>query len=157
MVSKAAEMLRRTSRDTLPLSVSLNRSLYRATNAISAVARPEARLKWIQGICFIQMCLKLISHHPLDHFAHERNIGNGPIIANFVRRQTRLLSYGPNECLLEDKGNLPSRKDPIIIAMAHSVVVGLAALISQARQGSREEVVARQRSSTLATVSGITG
>ena len=36
-------------------------------------------------------------------------------------------------------GTLPSRKDPFIIAVAHSVVIGLAALISQAGQGSREE------------------
>ena len=34
------------------------------------------------------------------------------------------------------------RKGLLIIAVAHSVDVGLAALISQARQGSREEVVA---------------
>ena len=37
---------------------------------------------------------------------------------------------------------LLSRKDPLIIAVAHSVVMGLAALISQAGQGSRDEVVA---------------
>ena len=58
---------------------------------------------------------------------------------------------------LRAEGNLPSRKDPLIITVAHFVVVGLAALISQAGQGSREEVVARQRSSALATVSGVTG
>ena len=52
---------------------------------------------------------------------------------------------------------LPSRRDPFIIAVAYSVVIGLAALISQAGQGSKEEVAARQRSSTLATKSGVTG
>ena len=54
-------------------------------------------------------------------------------------------------------GTLPSRKDPLIIAVAHSVVIGLAALISQAGQGSKEEVVPQQWSSTLATESGVTG
>ena len=58
---------------------------------------------------------------------------------------------------LRAEGNLPSRKDPFIIAVAHFVVIGLAALISQAGEGSKEEVVARQRSSTLATESGVTG
>ena len=48
--------------------------------------------------------------------------------------------------------SLRARRDPLIIAIAHSDVIGLAALISQAGEGSREEVVARQRSSTLSTI-----
>ena len=39
-------------------------------------------------------------------------------------------------------GTMPSWKDPLINAVAHSVVTGLAALISQAGQESKEEVVA---------------
>ena len=53
-------------------------------------------------------------------------------------------------------GTLPSRKDPLIIAVAHSIVIGLAALIRQAGQGSRDEVVDRQQSSALFTISGVT-
>ena len=50
-----------------------------------------------------------------------------------------------------------SKKDPLIIAVAHSIVIGLAALVSQAGQGSRDEVVARQRFNALSTVSSVTG
>ena len=50
-----------------------------------------------------------------------------------------------------------SLRDPLIIAVAHSVVVVLAALISQAGQGAREEMVVRQWSSTLSTMSDVTG
>ena len=58
---------------------------------------------------------------------------------------------------LRADGNLPSRRDPLIITVAHSVVIDVAALISQAGQGGREEVVARQQSSALAAESGVTG
>ena len=43
---------------------------------------------------------------------------------------------------LRARRTLPSWRGPLIIAVAHSDVIGLAALINQAGQGSREEVVA---------------
>ena len=101
------------------------------------MARPEARLECFKGIGFIQKRLQLISH-----------------------QSTAKLGFflmGLMSVSLKARGTLPSWRDPLIIAIAHPDVIGLAALISQAGQGSREEVVARQQSSTLSTISDVTG
>ena len=78
------------------------------------------------GHWFHSKSLELVSHHPLYHFTEKRKIGEGAIIANVVCRQTCFFLMG-----------LMS----VSFSVAHSDVIGLAALISQAGQESRDEVV----------------
>lgn len=74
-VSKATEMLRRTTKDILPRLVSLNR-YNKYGNGLDdqccfcTMTRREAWLEWVQMLGFIQN-LKLIGHHPLDYLASD--------------------------------------------------------------------------------------
>ena len=84
------------------------------------------------------------------------NIGNRSVAVIVICCQVRFFVNEPNECLLEGWGNLPSRKDSFMKEVFHSVVIGLAAFMSQAGQGSGGGGVAVALSNTLSTSDDVT-
>ena len=89
-------------------------------------------------ICFLQKCLQLAGHHPLNQFTKEWNIGNRPLATKIP--VTRLGFFGMGLIMVSFKQKHNDR--PIMMCIAHSIVKSFADFKSHDGQGYGEDVVA---------------